>query len=147
MGPQSAGLIITFGFGSGGAVPPSPPQTIQAGAGRAGRRTRRRTIVLRINGERREVEELEQVLDVLKAVKKDVASTAREAAEQIVRTGKRIGEARRDQQHAIEVVEAPFSMRDMIETRLREVERAFWRRVEIEIRAIQEDDDDVMILI
>lgn len=124
---------------------PTPTPAVSTGAGRRVRRRQR--IVLRINGELREVDDLEQVLEVLKAVKKDVPQTAREAAAQIVRSGRKIGDARSEQRNAIEVVDAPYSIRDMVQTRLEEVERLFWRRVAANVKALQEDDDDVMMLI
>lgn len=145
MGPQSAGLIITLGFGTGGSAPAPAPET--ATETPAGRRTRRRRIILRIDGRLQEVDSLDQVLDVLKAVKKDMPATARAAAQQLVGTGKRIGDAKKEQQHAIEVVEAPYSIKDMVETRLAEVQRLFWKRVAAYMREIDRDDEDVMAVL
>ena len=123
-------------------VPVAPSTTTEQPAGR---RTRRR-IVFRINGEIREIDELQQALEVLKSVKKDVPELALQVAETLVKTGQRIGDAKRAQQNAIAVVDAPYSIKDMIQTRLNEIERLLWRKVAAYMKVIEDDDEDVLLL-
>jgi len=129
-------------FNTGDGVP--VVVTTQTGAG--GRR-RRRQIVLRIDGEERSVEDLRAVLAVLREAKKAVPDIARDAAAQIVLSGKRVGDARKSEQHAVQLVSAPASVRSIIEERIAEMERFYWLRVAAHVKALEDDDDEVMELL
>lgn len=116
------------------ARPPS------VGAGR--RRKTSQRIIARVNGELVEIGSVEELFRLLHKVKNDIPQIAEEKAVEILRTGKRIGEAR-----SIEIIEAPARAKAVIEDRLEEMDRYYWKIVAKAIARIEQDDEEVILLI
>ena len=130
------------GFGTSATIVP----VVTAQPGAAGRRRRRQKIVLRLNGGEYEVSNLAEVLELVRAAKKDVPDLAKAKAAEIIVSGKRIGDARRDEASSIEVVSAPEAVREVIEDRVAEMERFYWDRIQTHLRALEDDEEDVWLL-
>ena len=137
-------LVVTRGYGTAGVVPVAAVTTPQVGS--VGRRRRQR-ILLKIDGQNFEVQSLAVALEIIKAAKAEVPQVARVTAEQIVSQGKRIGEARREEAEAVELVSAPSSVREIIEDRIDEMQRFYWTKVEQYVKALDDDDEEVMMLL
>lgn len=115
--------------------------------GRAGKRVRiRQRILLRIEGQEYELNSLAEAVALIKAAKKDVPAVARTKAAEIVLSGKRIGDAKREEK-PIEVVSAPSSVKAIIEDRIEEMQRFYWARIAAQVKALEDDDDEIMMLL
>lgn len=140
-------VIFEFidGASAGGVVPPQPPAEEPQQQGAGTRRRIRQRIILRLQGQEYELNSLQEVLQLIKAAKKDVPSAAREKAAQIVLSGKRIGDARKEET-GVEVVSAPSSVREIIDDRIAEMERFYWARIAAQVEALEQDEEDVWLL-
>lgn len=118
-----------------------------AGGRRADRGVRRRLrILLKVDGQEYEVPDIKHALEVIKAAKEELPEVAQHTALQIVSTGKRIGDARREESKAIEIVEAPSSVRNIIEDRIAEMQRLHWRLVQKRLKELRDEEEVIMLL-
>ena len=124
-------------------TPVTPVTSAEQPAGRSLRRRER--IVVRLNGELIEVPNVRALFRLLHSVKTEVRAVAKAKAVEIVRDGKRIGEARREEQPP-QVVEAPDTSRLAIEERLDEMDRFYWMTVAKAVRELEQDDEDFFLL-
>ena len=159
-GPHNPGRITTlWGYGGSGHLhgsfagkgesdepavePPAASSEQPAGRSPLSRRKRHR-IIAKVDGELIEVSSVEELFRLLHSVKKEIPEVAKTKAEELLRSGRKIGEARKTK--SIEIIEAPSRAREAIEDRIDEMHGYYWMLVQRNLRLL-EDDDEVFFLI
>lgn len=145
--PQSAGLIITLGFGTGGA-PPTPPVVTTPTETGAGRRTKRRTRYrIKLDDKEYAFDTLQEALAFIAQAKKAIPAISTEKAAELVSVGRRVGDARKTEAKSVTVVAAPSSTREIVQERIDEMDRLYWALVAKRVADIEDDDEEIWLLI
>lgn len=124
-----------------------PPPHGGPGGGPKPPRPRPRRFRIRLDDKEYIFATLEDALAFIAKAKKALPSLAPEKALELASTGKRIGDAKREEGRSIEMVEAPSSdTRKILEERLAEVDRTYWQLVAKRLKDIEDDDEDLWLL-
>jgi molecular chaperone DnaK (HSP70) len=128
-------------------IPPPPPAPRTDLEGGLPARRRRHRILVKIDDEIVEIESVDQLFKMLHELKSDIKEVAQEKAAELVKSGRKVAQARKETPKPVEVLEAPQRARDAIEERLTEMDNYYWSMVRRAFMAIEEDDEDFFILI